>query len=75
MPRGMSACRICGKLIPNFYRKYHERVLCRKMKMIARTRSSKHPEIPRTLGPLDAYLGEFTAQSKQDGKHYIKSET
>ena len=32
MVRGMTHCRICGKPVPSFYRKNHERYLCLKMR-------------------------------------------
>ncbi len=32
MNRPLSKCRFCGKRVPNPYRPYHEKVLCREMK-------------------------------------------
>jgi hypothetical protein len=30
--RGMSCCRICGKPVHSVYRRWHEKVLCLKMR-------------------------------------------
>jgi hypothetical protein len=32
MSRGMSYCRICGKPVPSFYRKNHEKFTCLRMR-------------------------------------------
>lgn len=34
MGRGMSRCRICGKPVPSFYRRRHEKVLCLRMRFL-----------------------------------------
>ena len=58
MPRGMSRCRICGKPVPSVYRRWHEKVLCLKMRfergdpdVVARVLSKALP-LPVKLQPL-----------------------
>ena len=34
MGRGMSHCRICGKPVPSFYRRRHEKFLCLRMRYL-----------------------------------------
>ena len=32
MPRGLSRCRYCGKLVPSLYKRHHEKRTCREMR-------------------------------------------
>jgi hypothetical protein len=34
MPRGMSVCRICNAPMPSLYRRWHEQVLCLRMRYL-----------------------------------------
>ena len=56
MPRGMSMCRYCGKLIPSLYKRHHETHTCREMRRrrretLPQERAKPEPEKPRGLDP------------------------
>ena len=34
MTRGLSVCRVCGKSVPSFFRRDHERRLCLRMRYL-----------------------------------------
>ena len=56
----LSYCRICGKRIPNFYRKDHEQKRCVVMKARKGLLKPDHPYHKQNhepkQGPLDQYL-------------------
>jgi hypothetical protein len=66
MPRGMSECKFCGKLIPSMYHKHHEETLCKVRRLgyraylvTHRSETDVDPETGaprRRTGPLDKYL-------------------
>ena len=56
MPRGLSRCRICGKLIPSVYRPFHEKHQCREMRLrrgeaLPPVRAKPEPEKLKGLDP------------------------
>ena len=53
MPRGLSPCKWCGKLVPSLYKRHHETRLCKK-KFGKKTLSPF--ERKHFRGPLDEYL-------------------
>lgn len=64
MPRGMTTCRICGKPIPNIYRKHHEKYQCKEMRR--RRGDFVKPDKPKVekLKGLDLFILKANEQEE-----------